>query len=154
MSWQEFWIIFVCCALTMLACRVLPLFLLKGKELPDGLNRALGFIPPAAFAALVANDLLAPGMFAEGLWPAAIPFAKGKELPDGLNRALGFIPPAAFAALVANDLLAPGMFAEGLWPAAIPFAAAICVVVVALKTKSLLWSALTGVAAFALLLLI
>lgn len=107
MSWEEFWIIFVCCAVTMLACRVLPLFLLKGKELPDGLNRALGFIPPAAFAALVANDLLAPGMFAEGLWPAAIPFAS-----------------------------------------------AICVVVVALKTKSLLWSALTGVAVFALLLLI
>ncbi|MCI8366420.1 MAG: AzlD domain-containing protein [Eggerthellaceae bacterium] len=107
MSWIDFWIIFGCCALTMLACRTLPLFLLKGKELPENLNRALGFIPPAAFAALVANDLLAPGMFDAGLWPAAIPFI-----------------------------------------------AAACVIAVALKTKSLLWSALTGVAAFALLLLI
>ncbi|MBB3170444.1 AzlD domain-containing protein [Parvibacter caecicola] len=107
MSWTEFWIVFGCCAVTMLACRVLPLFLLKGRELPDGLNRALGFIPPAAFAALVANDLVKPGMFADGLWPAAAPFA-----------------------------------------------AAVCVVAVALKTKSLLWSALAGVAAFALLLAI
>lgn len=105
MSWEEFWIIFGCCAVTMLACRVLPLFLLKGKELPEGLNRALGFIPPAAFAALVANDLLSPSMFANGLWPAAAPLV-----------------------------------------------AAICVVAVALKTKSLLWSAMAGVAAFALLL--
>ena len=107
MSMHDFFIVFATCLVTMLLCRCLPLFVLKGRQLPEGLARALGFIPPAAFAALVANDLLAPGMFAEGLWPAAIPFA-----------------------------------------------AAICVVVVALKTKSLLWSALTGVAAFALLLLI
>ena len=107
MTWAEFWIVLVACALTMLACRVLPLFVLKGKELPPAMQRALGFIPPAAFAALVANDLLAPGMFAEGLWPAAVPFV-----------------------------------------------AAAAVVVVAVKTKSLLWSAVTGVVAYALLLLI
>ena len=107
MTWSEFWIVLVACALTMLACRVLPLFVLKGKELPSAMQRALGFIPPAAFAALVANDLLAPGMFAEGLWPAAIPFV-----------------------------------------------AAAAVVVVAVKTKSLLWSAVAGVVAYALLLLI
>ena len=63
MTWAEFWVVLACCALTMLACRALPLFLLKGKQLPDAVSRALGFIPPAAFAALVANDLLAPGMF-------------------------------------------------------------------------------------------
>ena len=57
----------------MLACRVLPLFVLKGRELPPRLSEALGFIPPAAFAALVANDLLSPGMFDAGLWPAAAP---------------------------------------------------------------------------------
>ncbi len=107
MSWEEFWITLIVCGLTMLACRVLPLFLLKGKDLPENLNRALGFIPPAAFAALVANDLLAPDMFVGGFWPAAAPLA-----------------------------------------------ATICVVVVALKTRSLLWSAVTGVAAYALLLLI
>lgn len=107
MTWEEFWIILVLCGLTILACRVLPLMLLKGKSLPDGVNAALGFIPPAAFAALVANDLLDPGMFSGGLWPAAIPFI-----------------------------------------------AALCVIVVAVKTRSLLWSAVTGVAAYALLLLI
>ena len=107
MSWAEFWLVLVACALTMLACRVLPLFLLKGKELPPMVGRALSFIPPAAFAALVANDILTPGMFAEGLWPAAVPLI-----------------------------------------------AAVCVVVVALRTKSLLWSAVAGVVAFALLLMI
>ena len=72
-SWTGFWIIFVICALTMLACRVLPLFVLKGRDLSKRVSEALGFIPPAAFAALVANDLLTPGMFDAGLWPAAAP---------------------------------------------------------------------------------
>ena len=72
-SWTGFWIVFGTCAVTMLACRVLPLFLLKGRELPERVSEALGFIPPAAFAALVANDLLTPGMFASGIWPAAAP---------------------------------------------------------------------------------
>ena len=53
---------------------MLPLFLLKGRELPPRVIEALGFIPSAAFAALVANDLLTPGMFDAGLWPAAAPF--------------------------------------------------------------------------------
>ncbi len=72
-SWTGFWIVFGTCALTMLACRVLPLFLLKGRELPERVTEALGFIPPAAFAALVANDLFTPGMFDAGLWPAGAP---------------------------------------------------------------------------------
>lgn len=107
MGWGDFLIVFACCAATMLACRVLPLFALKGKELPENVERALGFIPPAAFAALVANDLLAPGMFDAGVWPAAAPLV-----------------------------------------------AALAVVVVAWKTKSLLWCALTGVAAYALLMML
>ena len=73
MSWDQFWVVLVGCVLAMWACRVIPLFLLKGKALPENLERALGFIPPAAFAALVANDLLNPGMFDAGIWPAAIP---------------------------------------------------------------------------------
>lgn len=107
MSWSDFLIVFACCVITMLICRVVPLFLLKGKELPEEVSQALGFIPPAAFAALVANDLLTPGMFDTGLWPAAAP------------------------------LLASAI-----------------VVVVGFKTKSLLWCAVVGVVAYALLLLI
>ena len=107
MTWAEFWVVLACCALTMLACRALPLFLLKGKQLPDAVSRALGFIPPAAFAALVANDLLPPGMFDAGLWPAAAPLV-----------------------------------------------AALAVALVAWKTKSLLWCAVSGVAAYALLMLL
>ena len=73
MTWEEYFIVLGSCMVTMLACRVLPLFLLKGRSLPDAVERALGFIPSAAFAALVANDLLSPGMFAAGRWPAAMP---------------------------------------------------------------------------------
>lgn len=104
MSWTEFFIVLLTCGLTMLACRVLPLFLLKGKELPERVEQALNFIPPAAFAALVANDLLSPDMFALGVWEGCIP------------------------------LLASAV-----------------VVLVAFKTKSLLWSAVVGVAVYALL---
>lgn len=107
MSLTDFFIVFACCAVTMLICRVVPLFLLKGREMPETVSRALGFIPPAAFAALVANDLLTPGMFDAGLWPAAAPLI-----------------------------------------------AAAVVVVVGLKTKSLLGCAVTGVVAYALLLMI
>ena len=79
---------------------------------------------------------------------------KGRELPQGLADALGFIPPAAFAALVANDLFTPGMFDAGMWPAAAPLVAALIVVVVARLTKSLLWCAVAGVVAYALLMMI
>ena len=72
-DWTQFFIIFGICAVTMLACRVLPLFLLKGRKMPARVEEALGYIPPAAFAALVANDLLTPGMFDAGIWPAAAP---------------------------------------------------------------------------------
>lgn len=74
MSWEDFLVIFVVCALTMFACRILPLFLLKGRELPERMKKALGFIPPAAFGALVANDIFKPGMFDGGIWPGIIPF--------------------------------------------------------------------------------
>lgn len=107
MSWSDFFIVFACCAVTMLICRVVPLFALRGRELPAPVERALGLIPPAAFAALVANDLLSPGMFDAGLWPAAAPLI-----------------------------------------------AALVVVAVAWKTKSLLWCAVSGVVAYGLLTLI
>lgn len=74
MDWTSFFIVFVACTLTMLICRVAPVFALKGRELPANAVRALNLIPPAAFAALIANDLLSPTVFADGLWPALIPF--------------------------------------------------------------------------------
>lgn len=107
MGWGDYFVVLGCCAVTMLICRVVPLFVLKGKQLPQGVDQALGFIPPAAFAALVANDLLTPGMFDAGLWPAAAPLA-----------------------------------------------AALVVALVAWRTKSLLWCAVSGVAAYALLTLV
>ena len=107
MTWFDFAIVFGCCLVTMLICRVVPLFALKGRKLSESVVSALGFIPPAAFAALVANDLLKPGMFDAGIWPAAAP-------------------------LVASAVVA----------------------LVAWKTRSLLWCALVGVAAYALLTLL
>ena len=71
-----------------------------------------------------------------------------------LTMMIALLPAAAFAALVANDLLTPGMFDAGLWPAAAPLVAALVVVVVARLTKSLLWCAVAGVVAYALLMMI
>lgn len=73
MGWLDFAIVVGVCALTILACRVVPIFALKGRDLPANAVRLLNLIPPATFAALIANDLLTPGMFANGLWPACIP---------------------------------------------------------------------------------
>ena len=106
-SWAEFAIIGIGCAITILLCRVAPLFLLRGRELPAWLSQALTFIPPAAFAALIANDILSPSMFDAGLWPGALPLV-----------------------------------------------AALIVIPVAIKTKSLVWSIVVGVGSYALLMLI
>lgn len=74
MSWTDFAIIAASVAATMLACRVIPVFALKGRTLPQGTVRLLNLIPPAAFAALVANDLIMLESWATGPWPALIPF--------------------------------------------------------------------------------
>lgn len=79
---------------------------------------------------------------------------KGRDMPDNLQSALNLIPPAAFAALVANDLYKPGMFDAGLWPALMPLVAALAVIVVASRTKSLVWCAITGVVSYALLMVL
>lgn len=73
MSTQDFLIIFACVLVTMLICRVAPLFALKGRSLAPRTVQALNLIPPAAFAALVANDLLSPTMFDAGLWAGCVP---------------------------------------------------------------------------------
>lgn len=49
----------------MLACRCLPLLLLGNRSLPHKVEQALSLIPVAAFAALVANDLVQPQAYAE-----------------------------------------------------------------------------------------
>lgn len=99
MSQGDFLVFYVCVLAAILACRCVPLFALKGRELSPRVTDALGLIPPAAFAALVANDLFDP--------------AAGLSCP----------------ALVAAAL----------------------VVVVARRTGSLIWCALTGMAAYAAL---
>ncbi|MDO4796674.1 MAG: AzlD domain-containing protein [Coriobacteriales bacterium] len=73
MSPAEFAILYGGVLVTMLACRCLPLFVLKGRELSDGARKAIGLIPPAAFAALVANDVIRPDAFARGLLPGLLP---------------------------------------------------------------------------------
>ena len=40
--------------------RIAPAFALRGRTLSPRVTEALGYIPPAAFAALVANDLVSP----------------------------------------------------------------------------------------------
>jgi len=105
MSTTEFLILYVSVLATMLLSRCLPLFVLKGRSLSPKLTEALELIPPAAFAALVANDLFQPTTLAQ------------------------------------NPL-------EGT----LPFVAALPVLIVAKQTKSLIWCALVGMAAYALLL--
>lgn len=73
MSWTEFAIIFSTTLIAMVACRVLPAFVLKGKQLSTKVETCLNLIPPAAFAALVTNDVFTPGMFDSGFWPSSIP---------------------------------------------------------------------------------
>ncbi len=66
---SSFLVILVGVSVLMFVCRVAPVVLLKGRDLPDTVKRALGYIPAAAFAALVANDLFDPADFAAGTDP-------------------------------------------------------------------------------------
>ena len=67
MNTQEFFFVYGWLMVTMLACRCIPMFVLKGRNLPERVSDILRLIPTAAFAALVANDLFSPGMFDAGL---------------------------------------------------------------------------------------
>lgn len=70
MSERDFLVFYACVLAAILACRCVPLLALKGRELSPRVSEALGLIPPAAFAALVANDLFDP---AAGLsWTALL----------------------------------------------------------------------------------
>ena len=99
MSQGEFLVFYLSVLAVILVCRCVPLFVLKGRELSPRVSEALGLIPVAAFAALVANDLFDP--------------------------VAGISVPALLAAAL--------------------------VVAVARKTGSLIWCALAGMVAYALL---
>ena len=73
MTLNQFFIVYFCCLATMLICRCAPMMLMKGRELPENVQAALNLIPPAAFAALVANDLFSVGMFDSGLLGGLLP---------------------------------------------------------------------------------
>ena len=60
MSERDFLVFYACVLAVILACRCIPLLVLKGRVLSPRVSEALGLIPPAAFAALVANDLFDP----------------------------------------------------------------------------------------------
>lgn len=78
----------------------------------------------------------------------------GRDLPVRLTRMLDYIPVCAFAALVANDLFKPDAFSQGPWQVILPFIAAVPVIVVARKTRSLALCIVVGVVGYALLLLL
>ena len=86
MGSRDIAIVFATLVPVMFAWRVVPMFVLKGRELSPELARALGLIPAAAFAALVANDLFdpevvlaAPGQFACGIVSSLIVYVVAKK---------------------------------------------------------------------------
>lgn len=99
MTTSDFLVFYGCVLAIILVCRCVPLFALKGRRLSARAGDALGLIPPAAFAALVANDLFDP--------------------------AVGVMPAAALSTVL--------------------------VAVVAVRSGSLIWSALVGMGSYALL---
>lgn len=60
MGSKEFLILSLGCIITMAICRVVPGFVLKGKQISKRTQNALNLIAPAAFAALVSNDIINP----------------------------------------------------------------------------------------------
>ncbi|MDR1016821.1 MAG: AzlD domain-containing protein [Coriobacteriales bacterium] len=75
MSWTTFAIVLAITALCTVGARVLPVLLFGGKSLPPALKQALAYIPPAAFAALVASDLFKPENWQAGWVANLIPLA-------------------------------------------------------------------------------
>ena len=61
------------------------------------------------------------------------------------------LAPGSFAGLLAPAIEEHWRLAAGVWPAAIPLVAAVASALVAVKTKSLLWTAVAGVAVYAAL---
>jgi len=74
MPWMDFWIILSLTALCTFLSRILPVAVFANRELPARLMTTLEYIPVAAFAALVANDLFNCEAFSAGLVPSVLPF--------------------------------------------------------------------------------
>ncbi len=79
---------------------------------------------------------------------------RGRPLSYRITEALGYIPPAAFAALIANDLYSTQASAMGLWANVMPLIASMAVLLVAKKTRSMIWCCVAGVASYIVLSLI
>ena len=73
MSTTDFLVIWLSCFGFILACRMLPVLVLQGRSLSPRVEEALSYIPTAVFAALVANDLIGPDMFSQGVWSGLMP---------------------------------------------------------------------------------
>lgn len=99
MSLSEFWIFYAITLAAMLCYRCVPFFVLKGRELSPHVQRALGFIPAAAFAALVANDLFDP---ASGFEPLPLVAAAAVAL---VAKKTGSLLACALLGMVAYALL-------------------------------------------------
>lgn len=104
MSGSDFLIFYGCVLVVMLACRCLPLLALKGRPLSPRFTEALALIPPAAFAALVANDLFDPAapLRAAPLLAAGVVALVARR--TGSLIWCAFSGMAAYAALVALGL--------------------------------------------------
>jgi branched-subunit amino acid transport protein len=76
---------------------------------------------------------------------------EGRKLPKHVEEAFSLIPVSAFAALVIYDLFQPSAIAEDPLEGLLPAVAAIPVIVVARKTKSLIWCVVVGMAGYAFL---
>ncbi len=67
MRWLDFWIVLGITAVCNAAFRIVPLYTLIKKRLPEKVQQALHLIPAACFAALVANDLFDPAAWTSGI---------------------------------------------------------------------------------------
>jgi branched-subunit amino acid transport protein len=76
--------------------------------------------------------------------------ALGREMPPRLRRWLRYVPPAVLAALVAPAALAP----QGRVEIGLPVWATLVGAYVAWRTRSVLWTIVSGMAAFWLLRLL
>ncbi|MDR3053562.1 MAG: AzlD domain-containing protein [Coriobacteriales bacterium] len=73
MPWHDFLLIFALCFGSILFCRVAPVLVFAKREVPPTVTHALNYIPVAAFAALVANDLFNPAVLQQGAWVSLLP---------------------------------------------------------------------------------
>ena len=79
---------------------------------------------------------------------------RGRPLSYRIIEALGYIPPAAYAALIANDLYSKQTSEIGPWGDVMPLIASMVVLLVAKKTRSMIWCCVVGVASYVTLSLI